>query len=173
MIQLQTWGTRGSHLLVTVEVLLRLPDLDVEGAGEVPSAGPLLLLALDLALHHHLHRHRLGALRRVQRGQEGPPGLREGACAGAGASGGRDGDEEGGGCGGGDGDEGHGGVEVSGGGDKARRKRGFGWVLDWGGFISAHRRRGCMARTSATVEVFLRPRLAFVQLPFIIAFVRR
>ena len=34
-------------------------------------------------------------------------------------------------------------VEVTGGGDKARKEEGgFAWVLDWGGFITAHRRRG-------------------------------
>ena len=71
----------------------------------------------------------------MQRGQEGPPGLREGACAGAGASGGRDGDEEGGGCGGGDGDEGHGGVEVSGGGDKARKEERGGLLGFWIGAV--------------------------------------
>jgi hypothetical protein len=91
-----------SHLLLAVEVLLRLPDLDVEGCGKVPGAGPLLLLSLGLALQHH--RRRAGALRRVERSQERLPALRPDARAGA-VWRGQGGAEE---CGGGSGGQGHG-----------------------------------------------------------------
>lgn len=97
-----------SHLLVDGEVVLRLPDLRVDGSGEVPGAGPLLLLRLDLALHHHLPRRGARPLRRRAQGtRERLPLQREQGCSCAGR--GRDaGEEGGGGGGGGGGDEGHG-----------------------------------------------------------------
>jgi hypothetical protein len=109
-------GGNREYLLVTVEVRLRVPDLYVECSWKVPGAGPLLLLALGLALQHH--RRRVGALRRAERSRERTPKLWQGARA----DGGRGGEVEGRG-GGGRGDESHGGVRCGReGGDKTKKR---------------------------------------------------